>query len=256
MSYTISYITLFKVRAIESVSLDPLEEIIFIPSRSCIEKLDNHRLIFKPLVGGFDVHYQTNPQAVDPVLAPISRRTRFSFLFTVTGANFFRKYEPDFDDSPQLYFDNLDNTGAILSGPTEILSEGGIVQTSDAVKIYPRTFDVKTDMTIAPTPGAYLIKEKFSPGGVLQTVPINNPLGFNNVSTKVNDPVIQETDFISESGPYVLETDSGQPPQRTIYLDDQLAKQHISGVADIYWDNSQSNAAPDGNEYQIRFKLR
>ena len=256
MSFTISYITLFKVRAFESVSLMPIAEIIFIPSRACIEKLNNHRLIFKPKVGGFDVHYQTNPQAIEPVLAPISKRTRFSFSFLITGADFFKKYEPDFDGSPQLYFDNLDSSGAILNGATEILSEGTVVQASDAVKIYPQTFVVNTDLSIAPVPNSYLIKEKFSPGNTLQTVAIGNPLGLPNVSTKLNDPVTQTTDFIPESGAYLLAADSGQPPQSTIYLDDQLAKQHVNGVVDIYWDNSQSNAAPNGNEYQIRFKLR
>src|SRR5690606_24628523 len=136
-------------------SMAPVEEIIFIPSRECIENLDKHRLIFKPRVGGFDVYYQTNPQAIDPVLAPITKRTKFSFMFIITGVDFFKKYEPDLDGAPQLYFDNLDSTGAILSGATEVLSEATEVQNSDSIKAYPQTFVVNTDFTIAPTPTAY-----------------------------------------------------------------------------------------------------
>ena len=256
MSFTISYIGFFKVRAIESVGMESIDGISFIPGKECIQNLNKHRLVFKAKVGGFDIYYQTNPQAVDPVIAPVSKRTRFSFGIVISDPNFFKKYEPDFDGPPQLYFDNLDSSGNILAGATEVLSEAAEVQANDAVKIYPITFVVNTDLTIAPAPASYLIREKFNPASTLQTVAIDNPLGLNNVSTKLNDPDKQTASYIDESGPYLLDSDSGQPPQKTIYLDDQWVKQNVSGIADIYWDNSQSNAAPNGNEYQIRFKLR
>lgn len=256
MSFTISYIKFFKVRAVESVGMEPVEEVSFIPSKECLQNLNKHRLVFKPKTGGFDILYQTNPYAADPVIAPISKRIRFSFGMIISDANFFKKYEPDFDGPPQLYFDNLDSTGNILAGATEVLSEAAEVQANDSVKIFPLTFVVNTDLTIAPTPNSYLIKDKFNPATTLQTVNIDNPLGLNNVSTKLNDLEKQAASYIDETGPYLLESDSGQPPQRTIYLDDQLVKQNLSGIADIYWDSSQSNAVPNGNEYQIRFKLR
>jgi hypothetical protein len=241
---------------VESGSTDVLEDIQFFPGLECIRKLKNHRLIFKSVAGGFNIYYQSNPQALEPVVSPISKRTRFSFGFQISNSSFFKKYEPDFNDNPQLYFDNLSNTGAILTGNTEVLSRSTEVESHDAVKIYPLTFIVKTDLTVAAPPTEYQINEFLNPGNNLQTVAIENSLGLNALNTKLNDPVGQEASYISKSGPYVLETDSGQPPPATIYLDNKWAKKDVTGIVDIYWENFQSNAATNGNEYQMRFKLR
>ncbi|MCX2743867.1 hypothetical protein OO013_08320 [Mangrovivirga sp. M17] len=256
MSFTISYIEFFKVRTINTSDSSPLQSIFFSPSNECKKILNQHRLVFKPRIGGFDIFYQRNPYATDPVIAPITKRTRFNFKMIISDLNFFKVYEPDFDVVPQLYFDNLDNNGNILNGPTEVLTEGSEVNVSDSMKMLPVTFTVNTDMSIAPTPTEYRIKEKFNPTNTLQSVAIENPLGLINVRTKLNDPLLQQASYINQAGPYLLETDSGQPAARTIYLDNELVKQEFNGIVDIYWETSQENADPSGNVYEIRFKPR
>lgn len=256
MSFTLSYNHFFTVRVLDADSGLPIEGIAFIPSEQCAINLNKHRLTFKIRTGGFDVFYQQNPEALVPLLAPINQRTKFSFGFVISDPNFFTKYEPDLDNPPQLYLDNLDSTGTILAASNAVLSENAEVELADTAKIYATTFSITTDLTQAPVPTLYDINEKHNPANTLQSVAIDNPLGLDQVVTKLNDTVAQAASFISAAGPYLLESDSGQPATRTIYLDDQLVRENITGIVDIYWENSQDTVPPGGNNYEIRFKLK
>ena len=256
MSFTISYTELFKIRVLEDVTNNPIEDLRFFPTEECLKNLRNHRLTWKPRNSGIDVFYEQNPEAMNPIMAPISQRVRFSFGFTIGDPSFFKKYDPDLTTPAQLYLDNLDNAGNVLPGAIEALSQNPVVDTVDAARVYAKTFTVTTDLTVAPAPNNYRINEKFNPANTLQTVAVDNPFGLNVVTTKLNDPHEQVLQYIKENGPYLLESDTGQPATRTIYLDDQLVKKNATGIVDIYWENSQGTAAPGGNEYQIIFSLK
>ena len=256
MSFTINYTELFKIRVLEAVTNNPIEDLHFFPTQECLENLKDHRLILKQRNSGVDIFYAQNPEALNLIMAPISQRTRFGFGFSIGDPSFFKKYDPDLTNPAQFYLDNLDNAGNILPGALEVLSENAVVDTIDATRVYGRTFTVTTDLTVAPAPNDYRINEKFNPANTLQTVAIDNPLGLNVVTTKLNDPYEQVAEYIKDSGPYLLESDTGQPATSTIYLDDQLVKKNATGIVDIYWENSQGTAAPGGNIYQIIFSLK
>lgn len=255
MSFTLSYIDFFNIRVLDVDSGNPIDGIHFIPSAECKMNLEKHRLLLKKRTGGLDIYYQENPEASSPLLAPIKKRTRFGFGLVISDPNFFSSYEPDLDDPPQLYFDNLDGAGAILAGAVEVLSENAQVQVVDTAKVYAKTFSVVTDLTVAPAPSSYSIKEKHGPA-TLQTVLIDNSSGTNKVTTKLNDPIQQAASFVDASGPYLLESDSGLPATSTIYLDDQLVRQSLTGIIDIYWETDQDTVPPGGTSYEIRFKLK
>ncbi|CAN0425969.1 unnamed protein product, partial [Ectocarpus sp. 13 AM-2016] len=218
--YTILY-RFFYIRVLDADSGNPIEGMEFIPSLECKVNLEKHRLLLKKRTGGLDIYYQENPEAASPLLAPIKKRTKFGFGLVISDPDFFSRYDPDLNDPPQLYFDNLDGAGALLAGATEVLSENSQVQLVDTAKIYAKTFSVATDLTVAPAPTSYSIKEKHGPA-TLQTVLIDNSLGTNQVTTKLNDPIQQAASYVDASGPYLLESDSGLPATSTIYLDDQL----------------------------------
>lgn len=255
MSFTLSYIDFFNIRVLDVDSGNPIEGMQFIPSLECKVNLEKHRLLLKKRTGGLNIYYQENPEAASPLLAPIKKRTKFGFGLVISDPDFFSRYEPDLDKPSQLYFDNLDGAGTLLAGATEVLSENAQVEAVDATKMYSKTFSIATDLSLAPTPSSYSINEKHGPA-TLQTVLIDTSSGMNQVTTKLNDPLQQAASFIAASGPYLLESDSGQPATQTIYLNDQLVKQNLSGIIDIYWETAQDTVPPGGSKYEIRFKLK
>ena len=43
---------------------------------------------------------------------------------------------------------------------------------------------------------------------------------------------------------------------QTIYIDDQLARERMLGIIDIYWETAQDTAPADGQVYRIQFRKR
>ena len=112
-------------------------------------------------------------------------------------------------------------------------------------------------MTGGDPPTEWRIKKKFNPQDTIKTIPIDNPDGLDFVEVRMNDPLLNPSEYISESGVYALETDKPSFEQATLYLSDDLGGSSANGVLDIYWDNSQDNAPdPTGKQYQIISKLK
>ncbi|MFV1980220.1 MAG: hypothetical protein ACC655_03630 [Rhodothermia bacterium] len=247
MSIIIQYLPFFNVSVEDEASGDPITGLSFTPSPECRDVLADHHLVFRARDSGFQVYYETNPAAADPVLGKISSRVRLSFLISAIPADMFDRFEPQLtpDTGPQLYLDNLTPAGNIQGKTT--LSGSTFVQTQDATRVYPDVFSAIADLSTPPRATEFRVNEYF--GGLASVVTVPIPSGGTVASAKID---LSEED----PGPYVLATDSAAIPDRNIYVDSQIAETTSSGVVDLYWDSSQSTAPAGGVSYTIRFRKR
>lgn len=248
MSFTLTYERLLGLR-VEEEGGGPLSAFTFAPDGRTVGALADHQLVFRPRQEGFDLYYRLNPEAPSPLLGAIRTRVRFGFEMRLAESDFFARYEPDLsgDTGPQLYLDNLTAAGAVQPNGTAALSEGPVVQDVDGVKIYPRIFQVQTEMGGGAPPTRLIVREKFDPTVVVVEVPIVP--GGGTVSTWVDLSA-------HPGGPYTVETDGAGATARTIYVDDELAGRRMTGLVDLYWEDAQDSAPTGGVAYTIPFRKR
>ena len=257
MSFSVTYKPFFRVRVKEQSSDTILDLLRFAPNQETQKLLRDHLLIFKSRFGGFDIYYESNEYASPKLIAPIDERIKFGFEIRVITKTFFSEYEPDFEVSPQFYFDNLTASGNISNAASGNLTESGHFKQEDLYKILPQTFKVAVPQNIPNAPSKILVKETTPPKNTLQTVNINNPDAADSVQVLVNDPVKNESEYISSSGPYILQTNKPNPPPRNIYLDDNSSRRSIHGILDIYWSKAQDTVPETtGKEFQIILKRK
>ena len=229
----------------------------FTPTSDCLRLFKNHKILFRPLASGFETYYRLSESSVGAIQSPIDSRQRFSFAISVKDPAFFRLYDVEGDSQPQFYLDNLTNSGLVSTAVAGHLTKGNVFEDEDLTKVYSTSFSVLTDMTVLDPPAEWRIKKKFTPNDTLQTVPIVNSDGLDMVDVDINDPIKHEAEFISEDGPFLLETNKPNPPVANIYLSRELGRKSINGVLDIYWETAQ-NDVPDeiGRKYQITFNRK
>jgi hypothetical protein len=75
------------------------------------------------------------------------------------------------------------------------------------------------------------------------------------VITTINSVDLEE-EYIDRPGPFLLEPDSGDPPSRNVYLNEELGRKAAKGVIDIYWETAQNSISdPEtGLQYHVTFK--
>lgn len=258
MGVIIKYSRFFNVTIREDGSDNTLEGFTFFPTRKSRHKLSNYNLVFRPRPSGFEVFYSETP------LIPISDKIRFSFGFSIADTGLFEKYgltRQDESDTtvyqPGLYFDNLNPDGSIITdSPASIVASGTgpdeTVAAADTYKIYRQTFKVY-DAAAGTPPSSYELSHEYATS-LVQTNPVAPGAG-DYLITTINSIDLEE-DYISDPGPYLLEADTDPPPDRKVYLSEELGRKGAHGVIDIYWENSQDTISdPDkGQEYNITFK--
>lgn len=261
MGFVIKYSRFFSVTMLEEDRDEPLEGFRFFPSKECLKKLSDFKLIFRPRPYGFEVFYSETP------LIPISQKIRFSFGFTLSETGFFEKYglvktdEADTENyQPGLFFDNLNASGAIITSASSSIVAAGSgtderVSAADTFKISRQTFKVY-DSAGGTAPSSYELTHMYEPS-VQQTVPAAPGNGANVLVTTINS-IDLEDDYLTEPGPYLLEADVNPPAPRRMYLSNELGEESVHGVVDIYWETTQNTVAdPDmGQQYQITFKTK
>ncbi|MEX0290379.1 MAG: hypothetical protein AB3N14_14835 [Flavobacteriaceae bacterium] len=255
MSFTLAYKRFFTVKVKEQTTNKAVRSLSFTPTSECDKLLNNYGLVFKSMDDGFEVYYKSYPEASNPIPSPISDKIKFSFGISINDPSFVTAYEPVSSTVPQFYLDNLSSNGNISSG-TNLTSTTKLSE-ADLASIKQQTFTQRTALPGANNPSKWFIKEKFTPQTTLQTVPIeipNNP-SMPFIYVVLNDPDKHEAEYISQEGPYVLETDKADPPSSTIYLSTNLKQSAANGILDIYWNSIQSSApATTGKTYQIILK--
>lgn len=258
MGFIIKYSRFLSITIEEEGTGESISVFRFFPTRQCQEVLRNYNLVFRSFASGFAVYYSETP------LIPIAERLRFTFGFSIPDSGFFQKYglvktgETDPTTyQPGLYFDNLASDGSVITTSPASLVESGsstteTVVAADTYRIYRQTFNVY-DPAASP-PSSYQLTNKID-AGLTQTIPVSPVTGMDYLVTTINSVDLKE-DYISEPGPYVLQTDTDPPPDRNVYLNDELGQKSAQGVIDIYWETAQNTVAdPDtGQQYIITFK--
>lgn len=257
MSFSITYHPLFRVRCKEQGSEKVLDLLRFSPDRDTEKLLGDYMLIFKKRKGGFDIYYETNDYASPALITPIENHLKFTFFIEVLSHSFFAEYEPDFDLLPQFYLDNLTTSGNISNAASGNLTKSGHFKEDDLYKIYPRTFRVVVAQNISNPPTRLMVKDPYPPKNTIQTIDITNPDSADTVQVLINDPVINEAEFISNNGPYILQLNKANPPPQNIYLLEELSRRKINGILDLHWKNTQDTVPQDtGKEFQIILKRK
>ncbi|MEM9544990.1 MAG: hypothetical protein AAGA77_03410 [Bacteroidota bacterium] len=257
MGFKFAYHRFFSVVVKEETTENEIRALEFSPTLECTQLLINHNLLFRNTRDGFEVFYRSNPNASEPITSPIDVKTKFSFKVKVRNSNIYEVYKPDVMKLPQFYLDNLTGEGDIITDPEINLTAADFFDIKDLAIINQQSFTQRTDMTGGDPPTEWRIKKKFIPQDIIKTIPIDNPDGLDFVEVRMNDPLLNPSEYMSESGVYSLETDKPSFEEATLYLSDDLGGSSVNGVLDIYWDNSQDNApALTGKQYQIIFKLK
>jgi len=182
----------------------------------------------------------------------------------ISEPGFFERYgltKADESDTavyqPGLYFDNLAADGSILTtSPASLAATGPApaetVTSADTYRIFPHTFSVYDAADALPS--MYELTNQLHPS-ITQAVPVAAGTGTDYLVTTINSHDMGE-DYLSEAGPYLLQADTNPPPDRNLYLDNELGQNSTQGVIDIYWETNQTSIAdPEaGQQYHITFK--
>lgn len=247
MSFVLDYHPFVTVQMEEHGTGNDLAPFRFEPTARCRQVLRDHRLVFRPRGGGFQLFYQTDPRLSDPLLGPIRNRTRMSFLLHLGASDFWKNYGPDLagETGAQLYLDNLTPTGNVQSKDT--LTGSTYVQDGDAARIVPPTLAVSSDLSVAPPPTEIRVKDAWA-GTVLRTVPLSTAGGDRAITR------LDLTDMVP--GPYVLQTDRPGAEETLIYVDRATAEAEALAVVDLHWEEAQDTVSSGGLSYFIRFRRR
>ena len=248
MSLVRQYRPLFTVAVEDDASHARLTAISFAATQACRARLADHQMVFRPRPAGFQVFFQTNPEAADPLMGRIGTRTRFTFAMTLSQRDLLARYLPDLDPhtGAQLYLDNLTPSGNIQTKDT--LSVGTTVQQGDAARICPPVFAVPVDL--ADPPSVLRIRPKFEPASPPREITVDAPSDSGRALTRVDLSDLPP-------GPYALTDDDDADSARTIYIDGELAGRSVFGVVDLHRQTAQDDNVPDGGlAYFIRFARR
>ncbi len=246
MSYIRQYHNLFKVVARNINTKDVLAPVKLTPTAQCRNQLANHRLVYREREGGFDVYYQLNPGAAEPVLGKIEKKTQFGFMMTLSDRGFFKQYEPGLTDEPHFCFDNLDKNAVIQYKDGACLSVGPLVTASDATKIHGSVFHEPVDLSNGSS--KLIVKDRFK-DEIVAEFKIDSGTGPGLVLVRVD---------LSDHGRggYILATDSAGAVEKSIYIDDNLVQANPQGIVNIFIDKAQDEMPESGVEFVINFKPR
>lgn len=249
MSFAIDYQPFFSVGVEEQNAGNILTHLSIRPMATCQQLLADRHMVFKARENGGQVYYQKNPLADEPLLGRITERIQLSFTLSVKRTDFFDIYTPDLttDTGPHLYFDNLTVSGNIQT--KDPLTVGSFVQAEDAIRIRPSVFVETVDVSGETPPTSVVIKRIFDPMVAVPDVPIPSSTGTSQAATKID-----LTSF--PSGVYTVNTNLPEAKTRRLYIDDEIAKQRMVGIIDIFWEDSQETAPAEGVPYVIRFEKR
>jgi len=249
MSFAIDYQPFFSVNVEEQNSGKTLTDMSVRPTATCQQLLTDRHMVFKARESGGQVFYQRNPLANEPLLGRITERIQFSFILSLKRTDFFDLYQPDFttETGLHLYFDNLTVSGNVQT--KDPLTIGSLVQASDAIHICPSVFVETVDVSGETPPTSIVIKRIFDPPIAVPDVPIPSSTGTPQALTKID-----LTSF--PSGVYTVTTNQPEAKTRRFYIDDEIAKQPVVGIIDIFWEDSQETAPAEGVPYVIRFEKR
>lgn len=257
MSFTITYKKLFVVRVKENGTNLPIRFFRFQPTVNCQKLLHDYQLVFRNRENGFDIYYRSYSEASETIPAPISEKIRFSFGLKITDYSALGQYEPASAQLPQLYLANLSSDGSITPGHN--LTATSVLGAGDLASLKQQTFWQKTELPGGSEPNEWRLKDKYGLHQILQTVPIVVPTNppMPSIDVKLNDPVLHKAEYLTNEGPYILESDQPVPAPITVYLSNTITQKNWNGVIDIYWNSIQSDAPADtGKEYQIILKLK
>jgi len=249
MSFMIDYQPLFFVGIEEQNSGKVLPDMSFQPTATCRQLLADRHMVFKSRENGGQIFYQRNLLAQDPILGRISKRINFCFTLSLKRRNFLDLYKPDLsgETGQHLYFDNLTGSGNIQTDGS--LTTGGAAQSSDAIRIQPSVFIERVDVSGDSPPTVLRIKRKLGSPSPVPDVPIESSATTRQVLTKID-----LTSF--PSGVYTVTTNQSEAKTRRFYIDDEIAKQRVVGIVDIFWEDSQETAPAEGVPYVLRFEKR
>ena len=249
MSFIVEYRPFVNVTVEEDGPNVPLPVLRFTPTQACIRILADRHLAFRRRDAGFQIFYQSNPMAADPLLGAITSRIRLTFSATLIQPDLLETFEPDLtsETGSQLHFDNLTPSGNIQAKST--LTAGTIVQAADASRVYPLVFEATADLSVASPPTQWRVLDRFDSSVVVHTEPMSS------TATGVTRTKI-DLARKKASGPYTLATDEATPPPRSIYVDEELAQLSVVGVLDLYWQTRQDTVPAGGLDYFIRFRRR
>lgn len=233
------YKKLFKVRTVKhGAEAQAVSFLRFAPTSKCVERLRDFGLLFKHRENGFDISYSKTSASADSLIAPIASRVRFSFTIQSSNPLALDKFEPDISDGfgHQYYFDNLRADFQIKLINNTTMAVESTVGLDDIVRIYPRFF---VRVASPPLPEKYEVDPSIVDG-----------------ISKVFDDVGVSTDIDMRDRPegvYLL-TSRPDGKETLLYLDDEVGRQTVLGVVDLYWESPQSSVADDGLSYRITFK--
>lgn len=246
MSFVRQYRRFIRV-AFEDDTGAPVKELNCTPTAQTRRILSDHALVLRDAPDGFSIFSVRNPDAADPLIAPITQRIRLSFAVRPLDATFFARYHPDLSEvGRHILLENLDAGGAIRTSGT--LSSGATVEQADLVQAGPANgFPVTIDLT-AGAPDRLRARDRF-----------DNTQVFEQTFTPPPGPTLRmNVDLSGLPHPAVrLATPVPGALDQQAYASDEIARAGVPVILDLWWAQRQDSVpAPGGAAFTATFRNR
>ncbi|WP_281931360.1 hypothetical protein [Roseibium album] len=209
--------------------------------------LSDHALIFRPGVAGFSIYSRRNPDEADPLIGPITGRTRLSFGLRLTDPQFHARYHPDLQPAArQILLHNLDATGTVQTSGA--LSSAATVEQADLVRVgAAKSFPVTLDLT-AGVPDRLQARNRFDNSLLVEqefTAPAGPVLRLNADLNSLEHPAVRLTTPVAG----VLD--------QHVYADDEISSSGVELILDLWWEQRQDVVpTPGGAQFTASFRAR
>ncbi|WP_299484194.1 hypothetical protein [uncultured Roseibium sp.] len=246
MSFVRQYRRFLRVR-FEDDGGDAVDAFDVRPTTHTRRVMADHSLAFRPGTAGFSIYSRNNPDAADPLIGPISDRTRLSFGLRITDPQFYDRYHPDLTPARrQILLENLGSTGAIQASGA--LSAIATVGQSELVQSGPASdFPVAIDLT-AGSPDRLHVRDRFD----------NTLLAEQRFTAPPGTVFRLGADLSSLQHPAVrLTTPVAGALDQIVYADDEISSSGAGMILDLWWEQRQDAVpSPNGALFTASFRAR
>lgn len=241
MSFRRDYQRLLSIHVIDGATSATVGGVKLRPTTRCQRLLSDHQLLTRQRDYGLDVYYTMNPWAPDPLLGPITNRVTFEFSLHLP-ADFYDEYGPDLTDPKQLHLNNLASNGTVKPGNTVVLSNGGNVGLTEAIRIVAEKFEIPRSVPAGAT--SFQVRRQYD-NTVIHNIPVAELGGGDRIEFDLRKV---------GAGRYRLAPDN-QPTQHThVLVDNEVAAAGAQAVVSITMEQLQNLAPPGGYRFEARFE--
>ena len=239
----------YNITVTEDGTGKPIRAISFSPTSATVQKLANHKLIFRTRDDGFVLYAQYDAQSGGVRKAPVTGPTPLLFAIRSTDAELLKQYHPDLDNTtgPNILLTNRTANTTIKGSGS--LAKAATVEAADATRITGRLLKVRADLVITPAANSIAVATYYTPTQNLPDVKITATAGSTAAAVEVDLSASTSNRFTTAPKP------PGNP-KTSVFVDDELAGHGVFGVLELVLDAFVDPDPAQGRTYFAHFRRR